>query len=166
LLCQFCLLAALGTLYAAAGYSGRGIEEEAAEVIRRGDAANEGGWPEVAFGEWEYVIDRYPHTSACGLALLKTGLWQQQRGGYQAAIAQFERLLDSGGKYQGYRHFACQMMSSCYEALGDYPSALHFAVLGRDAHPFQSDCGTCVESVSKALNERIERLEKRVRGAG
>jgi tetratricopeptide (TPR) repeat protein len=170
------LLLGIAALYTSCCYGRRGVEREAGEVVRRANAAYEEGRQEEALGEWAVVIDRYPFTSAWGLAIYNTGIHERDQGRYGEAITRFESLLGSGlddrdpsgylmEAYQNYHHQACLQMSVCYEALGDYPSALRFAVLARDAYPYQSWCGTCLMEAGQALHERIQRLERLAKDA-
>jgi hypothetical protein len=110
-----------------------------------------------------------------GVAIYNTGIHERDQGRYGEAITRFESLLgsclddrDPSGylmeAYQNYHHQACLQMSVCYEALGDYPSALRIAVLARDAYPYQSWCGTCMMEAGQALKERIDRLQQRAKG--
>jgi hypothetical protein len=51
-------------------------------------------------------------------------------------------------------------MADCYEQLGDYEAALHYALLARDRYQFESFCGTCLADESHAVAVRIRRLER------
>jgi tetratricopeptide (TPR) repeat protein len=143
-------------------------------VVQRGIAAYEEGRREEGLAEWGRVIDRYPHTSAWGVAVFNTGYDLRERHLYREAIARFESLLGSDlddrdpsgylmNPCQNYQHQACLEISSCHEALGDYPLALRFAVLAQDRYPFQTWCGTCRMEEYRALEDRINRLKQRAR---
>jgi tetratricopeptide (TPR) repeat protein len=161
----------LFALYAACSYGRQGLGEEAGERVNQATVAYEEGRPDEALEEWGHVIDRYPYTSAWGVAVFNTGVYYKERGRYQEAITRFESLLGSKVNdrdpsrnlmqvYQNYRDLACLEISSCYEELEDYRSALRYAVLARDAYPFQSWCGNCRYEAKLNLAQRIKRLEE------
>ncbi len=147
------------------------VEENADKKLEQGIAAFEAGDPDEAIRRWEEVVARYPYTSAWGPAVFNTGLAHRKQGRYREAIASFERLPDSSVNdleptgelmeaYRNYRHQACLQISGCYEDLGDYPSALRYALLARDRYPYRSWCGTCQMGADAALAARIKRLER------
>jgi hypothetical protein len=165
------LLVVLAALFVGCSWGSRAAEREANDAVRRGIAAYEEGHDDEALAEWGRVIDRYPFTSAWGVAVFDSGLRHRRRGQPRQAIALFERLLDGPvddrdptgylmEAYQNYRHRACLEISACHEALNDYPEALRFALLARDKHPYESWCGTCLLEAHEGLRERIRRLEQ------
>jgi Tetratricopeptide repeat len=147
------------------------VEEEAGKKLEQGMTAFDEGEPDEANRRWEEVVARYPYTLAWGPAVFNSGLAHHKKGRHREAIALFERLLNSsvndlepGGRlmeaYQNYRHQACLQLSRCHEDLGDFPSALRYALLARDRYPYRSWCGTCQMSANTALKAQIERLER------
>jgi hypothetical protein len=165
-------LLVLGILvYVVCCYGRAWIGQAAAAAVNRGITAYEAGRRQEALAEWERVRDRYPGTPAWGVAVFNLGVGLREQHRYREAIAQFETLLGSSlddrdpsgylmEAYQNYHHRACVEVSACHEGLGDYPSALRFAVLARDAYPYQTWCGTCEEEAHKELADRIARLER------
>lgn len=141
--------------------AGQGVEE--------GIALYEAGHHEEALEEWRQIVEGYPYTTAWGSALFNTALDLRTRKCYREAILRFEELLGSGvdgcafrgnlmQPYQNFHNNACLEISFCYEALGDYPSALRFALLARDKYPLKSMFGTL--DYYQDLKERIDRLEQ------
>jgi hypothetical protein len=105
-----------------------------------------------------------------------TGIYERDRGRRDEALARFRSLLGGGlddpdpsgylmDVYQNYRYAACLEIASYYEALGDYPTALRFAVRARDRFPFRAGCGTFQMEINQALRQRIQRLEQLAKGA-
>jgi Tetratricopeptide repeat len=166
-----CLLLLLGALRFGCLHGLVKVDEAGAEHVQQGVALYEAGQQAEAVAEWNRAIDRYPYTSAWGMALFNTGLYYQKQERYHEAIRHFEILLASGlddrdptrylmEAYQNYHHRACLEISACYEGLDDFPSALKYAFLARDVHPYQSWCATCRWSIRAALDARIARLER------
>jgi tetratricopeptide (TPR) repeat protein len=124
-----------------------------------------------AIEHWTDVMKQYPYTSAWGVAIYNIGIIHKKHQRYQEAIDCFERLFPSHvddfepsanlmQPYQNYRHNACLQISSCYEGLGDYPTALHYAELAQNTYSLQSWCLTCRQASGFALQKRIDRLRQ------
>ena len=107
---------------------------------------------------------------AWGVATFNTALCLREQGRPREAIALLEELLESKlddrdpsgylmDLHQNYHHRACLAISACYEALGDFRSAVRYAVLARDRYRYYTGCGNCMMQARHELAEKIARLE-------
>jgi Tetratricopeptide repeat len=167
-----CLLLLLGALRFGCLFGLVKVNEEGAEPVQQGVALYEAGQQAEAVAEWDRVIDRYPYTTAWGIALFYTGKHYQKQEQYNEAISRFDVLLTSGLNDRAsprflmensgaYPYLTCLEISACYEGLDDYSLALKYALLARDVYPdHYSSCGTCRHSLRADLDNRIKRLKR------
>jgi hypothetical protein len=122
---------------------------------------------------WERVIAEYPFTMAWVGAVFTHAQQRQAGGQYYEAIATYKMLLGcrSGDCTPAHRLFvssrlqrnsACIGLAECYESLGDYRQALHYARLADTTYHCRSGCGTCDDSMRKEAEKRVARLQELV----
>ncbi len=66
--------------------------------------------------------------------------------------------------YRNYSNRSALQISIAYEKMGDYRKALDYARLAKTRYPYQSWCGTCIQSANVALLKRIAHLSTHVYG--
>jgi tetratricopeptide (TPR) repeat protein len=144
--------------------------------LSRGQRAYEGKKLDEALLNYLRASTDYPNSRSYGIAQYNVSIVLKDQGKYDEAIAEFAELFpsavsdrDPGGNimeaYRNYRHRAALRISECYEAKRDFVRALQFATLARDKYRYQSWCGTCSDSASRALAKRIEDLEHLANGS-
>ena len=88
---------------------------------------------------------------------------------YSEAIKVFESILvsdvndrDPGSNlmesFRNYRFKACIQIAFCYEALGNYESAIDYIHLAKDKYKFEADCGNCAEQAAESLKQLESRI--------
>lgn len=108
-------------------------------------------------------------------AVFNLGILEMQRVNYPKAIGYFNEVLQShpndkepGGNimqvYRNYSNRSALQISMCYEKMANYRDALHYAWLAKMRYPYQSWCGTCLQSANISILQRIARLSFRVYG--
>lgn len=116
----------------------------------------------------------YPQTAAYGDAQYTIALILQQQHQYDAAIAEYEKLLASkvedytppgegGGDYKCYRFRAAMGICTCYEVKGDFVKALEYTKLARDRYKYLSWCKSCMAEMTDNVALRISQLEAKVK---
>lgn len=147
--------------------------DEAANLSARAAAA----FAQKDFAEaerlWREVIQKHPTSSQLGVAQYNVGYVLQERGKYDAAIAEYQKLLASkvndkepGSNimeaYRNYRNKAAKQISRCYETQGLNRQALDWAIQARDKYPYLTWCGTCAMQEKEATDSNITRLQRLV----
>jgi tetratricopeptide (TPR) repeat protein len=108
-------------------------------------------------------------------AVFNLGILEMQLVNYPKAIGFFNEVLEShpndrepGGNimqvYRNYSNRSALQISMSYEKMADYRHALDYAWLAKTRYPYQSWCGTCLQSANSAILKRIARLSLHVYG--
>ena len=101
------------------------------------------------------------------------GLTKHRFGDPAEAIPYFEKVLASHPNdkepganlmevYRNYSYYSAVGISECYQQMGNYREALHYARLAKNRYPYQSWCGTCIQQANWHLDKRIAYLSARV----
>ncbi len=132
----------------------------------------EAGDIEKAEACWRKVRECATATPDWPKAVFNLGLLEYKRSNFRQAIAYFSEVLQAqpndsepGGNLmqtnRNYSNRSALAISECYEAMGAYGSALHYARLAKTKYPYYSWCGTCYNNANFALNRRIMYLAVR-----
>jgi len=144
-------------------------------LLEAGNSAYEAGDLRKAENAWT-VVSLCPHTSPnWPKATFNLGLLEVKQRHFARAIEHFQAVLDSHPNdkepganimqvYRNYSHRGALAISECYEEMGQFRQALHYARLARTRYPYQSWCGTCQMSAQAYLARRIAYLTFRAYG--
>jgi len=158
----------------AAASSCTGLQSAAAvsQLLDSGNAAFEAGDTKNAKTSWLQIRKCGAYTSDYPKALYNLGLLEFKQRDFHQAIEYFEEVLRShpndkepgGSLMQTNRNYSFRSalgISQCYEAMGEFRSALNWAWLAKTKYPYYSWCGTCYSSANFAINKRIAYLALR-----
>ena len=148
---------------------------EEKEFLDRFDAANDlfsKGKLREAATAYDALLKERPKPPTWGKVTFNLGIAHMSLSEYDQAIRTFETVFASkvddrepGGnlmeEFRNYRYRACLQISRCYEAKGDIPGALSFAIKARDQHTYRAHYGTCAMNAREALQARINDLQKK-----
>lgn len=146
--------------------------EAVSRLLDDGNAAFEAGDVRTAKKSWMKIRECGVSTPDYPKALYNLGLLEFKERDFQQAITHFEEVLQShpndkepGGSLietnRNYSFRSALGISQCYEAMGEFRSALHWAWLAKTKYPFYSWCGTCSSAANFELNKRIGYLTLR-----
>jgi tetratricopeptide (TPR) repeat protein len=147
----------------------------AGALLEAGNNFYTAGDPRQAEKNWLEARTCASTTPSWSKAVFNLGILEKQQADYRHAVAYFDELLQShpndkepGGDimevYRNYSNRSALQISVCYEKLGDYRHALHYAWLAKTRYPYRSWCGTCLQSANIAILKRIAYLSFRVYG--
>jgi tetratricopeptide (TPR) repeat protein len=162
----------------ATGVAGSGCAElkqtagTVSQLLADGNAAFEAGDIGKAQASWIKIRECASATSDWPKAVFNLGLLEHKRNNLRQAIRYFDEVLQSrpndkepGGNLmetnRNYSFRSALAISQCYEAMGVFGSALHYAWLAKTKYPYYSWCGTCNNNANFALNKRIAYLTLR-----
>jgi len=147
-------------------------DEAASKSLADGNAAFEAGDMAKAEAQWKQIRQCAPGTADWPKAVFNLGLLEHRRKNFRQAVEYFHEVLQShpNDKEPGanlmetnrnYSYRSALAISECYEAMGAYRSALHYAWLAKTKYRYYSWCGTCYASADAAVNKRIAYLTMR-----
>jgi tetratricopeptide (TPR) repeat protein len=113
-----------------------------------------------------------PATPEWPRAVFNLGLLEYKRNNLRQAVTYFDEVLQShpndkepGGSImetnRNYSFRSAMAVSQCYEAMGEFSSALRYAWLAKTKYRYYSWCGTCINGANFAVNKRIAYLTVR-----
>src|SRR5437588_2750698 len=122
---------------------------------------------------WTEIRECAAGSSEWPKAVFNLGLLEYRRNNLPEAIRYFDEVLQShpndkepGGNLmetnRNYSNRSAMAISQCYEAMGQFTAALHYAWLAKTKYRYYSWCGTCYSSANFAMNKRIAYLAVRV----
>jgi tetratricopeptide (TPR) repeat protein len=143
--------------------------EAVSQLLAAGNAASEAGDTRTARTSWKRIRECEASTPEYPKAVYNLGLLEFKEKNFQQAIGYFEEVLRShpndkepgGSLMQTNRNYSFRSalgVSQCYEAMGEFRPALHWAWLAKTKYPYYSWCGTCYSNASAAVNKRIAYL--------
>jgi tetratricopeptide (TPR) repeat protein len=143
--------------------------EAVSQLLSAGNAAFEAGDTRTASTSWKRIRECEASTPEYPKAVYNLGLLEFKEKNFQQAIGYFEEVLRShpndkepgGSLMQTNRNYSFRSalgVSQCYEAMGEFRPALHWAWLAKTKYPYYSWCGTCYSNASAAVNKRIAYL--------
>lgn len=149
-------------------------EEQASEILSRGNTLEESGRHDEALQLWDVVISDFAGSTSWGKAIYNRGIVLGKLDRHKEAVEAFQRLLatevnnrEPGDNlmemYRNYHYQACLGVSREQVALGNLPAAHESLVLARDKYRYQSGCGTCNDEERARLNRQIAGLEEQLR---
>jgi len=151
----------------------RQTADAVSQLLADGNAAFETGDIGKAQASWMKIRECAPATPDWPKAVFNLGLLEYRRDNLRQAITYFDDVLQShpndkepGGNImetnRNYSFRSALGISQCYEAMGAFGPALHYAWLAKTKYPYYSWCGTCYSSANFAVNKRIAYLTVRV----
>lgn len=146
---------------------------QGSEWLQKGNEAFEAHDNEVAENQWLRIRACPSSNANWPKAVFNLGLLEYQRNNNPKAIGYFEEVLqihpndkEPGASImetnRNYSYRSALAISECYERMGQFSSALHYAWLGKTTYPYYSWCGTCHQSADWALKKRIAYLAVRL----
>ena len=148
---------------------------DAEDLLDSGNNAYTSGNFQGAEEKWLDARKCHRSSNAWPKAVFNLGLLEMDMKNYLQSIAYFDEVLQSHPNdkepgesimqvYRNYSHRSALEISVCFENMGNYPQALHYARLAKTRYPNHSWCGTCLNTANFTLNTRIAYLCGRVYG--